>query len=174
MTFPFISSLIGNFTQARDQISNADSSNAIMSVPIWDKYARQLIKLGYFKECGTGDGYIIGGNPHKWLWCQVKQARDYPDPEMLPRMQELLTKVHRQFLHVIRHDPSLAYSYAAGVLHKPWPDGEAAIASDPETAFLYAQWVIHGAWPPGEAAIKRDDRWSKRYDALLATTNRRS
>ncbi len=63
----------------------------------------------------------------------------------------------------IASDPYLAYLYAQTVIKGPWPPGEAAIAGNAELAYWYARTVIKGPWPPGEAAIAGDAKWARAY-----------
>jgi hypothetical protein len=44
------------------------------------------------------------------------------------------------------------------VLHKRFPEGEAAIAKNTGFAYKYAKLVIEGRFPPGEKAIATSDR----------------
>jgi lambda repressor-like predicted transcriptional regulator len=64
----------------------------------------------------------------------------------------------------IAKDAGWAYEYADYVLKKPFPAGEAAIAKDTEGyAYLYAREVLKGRWPRGEAAIAKDPVWARPY-----------
>jgi lambda repressor-like predicted transcriptional regulator len=69
----------------------------------------------------------------------------------------------RELEHVWAKDPEYAYRYAHILIKKPWPPGEAAIATDPKWAFWYARNVIRKPWPPGEAAIAKDPELAYEY-----------
>lgn len=60
-------------------------------------------------------------------------------------------------------DAVTAYRYAANVLHRRFPQGEAAIKQTPEVSFLYARDVIMDRWLPGEAAILKNPMWAAMY-----------
>ena len=69
----------------------------------------------------------------------------------------------RKLEHLWVKDPEYAYRYVEQVIKKPWPPGEAAIATDPRWAYWYARDVIRNPWPPGEAAIATVPRWAYYY-----------
>ena len=69
----------------------------------------------------------------------------------------------RKLEHLWAQDPKWAYWYAAYVIKKPWPPGEAAIAKDPSWAYYYAADIIGKRWPPGEAAIASNAEYAKEY-----------
>jgi len=74
----------------------------------------------------------------------------------------------RELEHLWAKDPEWAYRYALDVIGKPWPPGEAAIATDPSWAYYYAQDIIGKPWPPGEAAIAGGSaNWAYLYARLV-------
>jgi len=88
---------------------------------------------------------------------QPQQLMGYADASTkIPSIAWKLAKTNeqkRKLEHVWAQYPEWAHRYARDIVRKPWPPGEAAIASVPYLAYLYARTVIKGPWPPGEAAI---------------------
>ena len=59
-------------------------------------------------------------------------------------------------------DPQYAYYYAANIIKRQFPEGEATIATSPGWAYSYAK-NIKGSWPEVEAAIATDNYWAYKY-----------
>ena len=66
--------------------------------------------------------------------------------------------------HLWAKDPYKAYTYAKNVIHKPFPEGETAIATDPDYSMWYARFVLHHRFPEGEPAIAQDVHAKRRYE----------
>lgn len=60
-----------------------------------------------------------------------------------------------------------AYRYAAGLLKSPFPLGEAVISTDAEYSYYYATQVLQAPFPLGEAAIAKDAHYFKKYKELF-------
>ena len=63
-----------------------------------------------------------------------------------------------QLEHTWEKDPQTAYKYAMFVIRRPFPAGEAIIATDAKYSLYYAKNVLHRPWPKGEPAIANDPR----------------
>jgi lambda repressor-like predicted transcriptional regulator len=105
-------------------------------------------------------------NPYRFH-SQPQQLMGYADAfTKIPSIAWDLARTSRQkrkLEHVWAQDPELALQYAEFVIKKPWPPGEAAIASSARSAFQYAQGVIDKPWPPGEAAIASSAEYAYNY-----------
>ena len=104
-------------------------------------------------------------NPYRFH-SQPQQLMGYADAMKIPSVAWDMAKTvaqKRKLEHLWAQDPELAYQYAEFVIKKPWPPGEAAIASSPKWAFKYAQGVIDKPWPPGEAAIASSAEYAYSY-----------
>jgi hypothetical protein len=60
-----------------------------------------------------------------------------------------------------------AVNYAVHILNKPFPEGEALIATSVENSYIYAKDVLHAPFPLGEAAIAKDAEYSYYYAILV-------
>ena len=65
---------------------------------------------------------------------------------------------------VILENPTTAYQYARHVLLRPWPEAESVIAKSPSASILYASEVLgYKPFPEGEAAIATLGEYAQYY-----------
>ena len=94
-----------------------------------------------------------------------RAQRDIPGAELLlmnARGKELTPEEEG----TIATSPEMSYRYAV-INDRPFPRGEATLASDAEYAFKYAKYILKHRFPAGEAAIVSDPRRSYLYRFFL-------
>ena len=75
----------------------------------------------------------------------------------------------KEGLELIGSDPALAYNYSRNHLdRKPFPEGEAAIATSAEFSYQYA-YMLNKPFPLGEPAIASSPKYSFEYAEMLDT-----
>jgi lambda repressor-like predicted transcriptional regulator len=80
-----------------------------------------------------------------------------------------IKKIHLNLMHfhkeLILSSPILTFLYAKHVLHGPFSEGEAIIATDSEFAYDYARNILYAPFLSGEPAIARDSFLAYLYAA---------
>ena len=134
---------------------NKDLLQKVMKELLGGKKFDNPIEIEIYSEDKSGRKFLNSNGEQSF------RAVETPEPQVVKTPEPQVVKTPDYEKKIMT--PREAFYYARDVLHAPFPEGEATIATSVECSFAYARDVLKAPFPLGEAAIATNVECSYLY-----------